>query len=125
MGRGKRQTISRANPPADIIPLGDGGSQSRTPVAVQVALANDALASRKPVLSPLSEKGEFTRTLSIDKDALERNDGDFYNASVDEALSLHSQAAEVIKVNGGDDYLEVAIIDNDGDLIVTYMCTRA
>lgn len=125
MGRGKRQAVLRNPAQGAIIPLGDGDSQSRAPAAVQAALAKDASESLKPTIADPPTKGTFTHSLAIDKKALARNGGDLFDASVDEALALHSEAAEVTKVNGGDDYYEIMVVDNDDELIVAYICTPA
>ena len=122
MGRGKRRQTLSAGHPA-ILPLSGAGGPQRVPASLAASLTDAPSPEPEPQL-PTS--GEHTFQLEITDTDVELQDGDFYNACIAKALDCHSMEAEVVKVpaEGVDEYLEVVISDNDGDLTVTYICEK-
>ena len=138
MGRGRRNaTVARNAPQGQIIPLGDSSGRSgRIPPQLAAALQAEPDPESEIQQRPeevMPTRGEHVRELKIsDAEVAAMISGGsdlehgFVDACVDKALSLHSLDAEVNDLDGEDPdrYIEVQIVDNDGDLVITYLCEK-
>jgi hypothetical protein len=147
MGRGKRKdTVARNAPEGHIVPLSDGGRGKRVPKQLAEALTTvsdpeaeiEQAAAPTVPLAPTS--GIHTLSLKITdamvavhigtngdpNDPVSLAEEAFHDACCDESLALHSTDADITNLTEVDpgQQMEVTVSDNDGDLIVTYICEK-